>query len=82
MISERGESAVRRIYTDECAGQEHKQMRQQRMKLETKKLMPRQGLKMDRKRVLRQMAETISLRVMQVLRTMQKMDRNSRTGGM
>ena len=57
-------------------------MRQQRMKLETKKLMPRQGLKMDRKRVLRQMAETISLRVMQVLRTMQKMDRNSRTGGM
>ena len=57
-------------------------MRQQRMKLETRKLMPWQGLKMDRKRALRQMAETISLRVMQVLRKMQKMDRNSRTGGM
>ena len=57
-------------------------MRQQRMKLETRKLMPRQGLKMDRKRVLRQMAERISLRVVQVLRKIEKMDRNSRTGGM
>ena len=57
-------------------------MRQQRMKLETRKPMSRQALKMDRKRVLRQMAETISLRVVQVLRKIKKMDRNSRTGGM
>lgn len=57
-------------------------MRQQRMKLETRKPMPRQALKMDRKRALRQMAETISLRVVQVLRKIKKMDRNSRTGGM
>ena len=54
----------------------------QRMKLETRKLMPWQGLEMDRKRALRQMAERISLRVMQAPRKMQKMDRNSRTGGM
>ena len=57
-------------------------MRQQRMKLETRKPMRRQALKMDRKRALRQMAETISLRVVQVLRKIKKMDRNSRTGGM
>ena len=59
-----------------------KQTRQQWMKLETRKPMPRQALKMDRKRAIRQMAETISLRVVQVLRKIKKMDRNSRTGGM